>query len=147
MVLGHGHIRIRLQADATASALGVSADALSSDLLAFERPFALRRRGVETRIVAGETEPQPDPVLVRTLAEARAWATSLRAGTTLAEIASSTGRSEPYIRSRIPLAFLAPRLRTAILDGRQPADLSVARLLREGIPTGWGDQARVFGDL
>ena len=95
--------------------------------------------------MAGETEPLPDPVLVRTLAEARAWATSLRAGTTLAEIAASTGRSEPYIRTRIPLAFLAPRLQAAILDGRQPPDLSVAGLLREGIPMGWDDQARLFG--
>lgn len=142
--LGKGHIRIRLHADATARTLGVASDALSPDLLTVNRPFALRRRGVETRIVAGEIEPQPDPVLVRTLAEARAWARSLRAGTTLAEIAASTGRSEPYIRTRIPLAFLAPRLQAAVLDGRHPADLSVARLLRDGIPMGWDDQARLF---
>ncbi len=144
--LGQGQIRIQMDARATANALGLAPDALSPDLLAFERPFALRRRGVETRIVAGETEPQPDPVLVRTLAEARVWATSLRAGTTLSEIAASTGRSEPYIRTRISLAFLAPRLQAAILDGRQPPDLSVARLLREGIPMAWAEQARLFGN-
>lgn len=147
IAFGRGQIGFRLHADATAKALGVTADALSADVLAFDRPFALRRRGVETRIVAGEMKPQPDPIPVRTLAEARGWAKSLRAGTTLSEIAASTGRSEPYIRTRIPLAFLAPRLQAAILAGKHPADLSVARLLRDDIPMGWNDQARLFEEL
>lgn len=86
--------------------------------------FAVRRRGVETRIIAGETSPAPDEVLQRTLAEAHLWARALRAGTSLTEVARETGRSEPYIRTRIPLAFLAPKIQAAILDGRQPADLS-----------------------
>ena len=147
VVLGHGHIRIRLQADATAKSLGETTDALSPDLLGFSRSLALRRRGVETRIVAGETEQKLDPVLVRTLAEARAWAKALRAGTSLTEIAASIGRSEPFISARIPLAFLAPCLQAAILEGRQAPDLSVARLLREGIPMRWDDQARQFGQV
>ncbi len=66
------------------------------------------------------------------------------AGKSLAEIAVSTVRSEPYIRTRIPFAFLAPRLQATILDGHQPPDLSVARLLREGIPADWTLQLRLF---
>ena len=46
--------------------------------------------------------PAPDPLLIRTLAEAHVWARSLRAGKSLTEIASATGQSEPYIRTRIP---------------------------------------------
>jgi site-specific DNA recombinase len=68
----------------------------------------------------------------------------LRAGTLLTEIARQTGRSEPYIRTRIPLAFLAPTLQAAILDGRQPVQLSVAQLIRDDIPMGWDEQARLF---
>ena len=83
-------------------------------------------------------------MLQRTLAEAHLWARDLRAGTSLIEIARKTGRSEPYIRTRIPLAFLAPKLQAAILDGRQPVDLSVARLIRDGIPMDWAEQARMF---
>ena len=88
--------------------------------------------------------PAPDQVLQRTLAEAHLWARALRRGTSLTEIARETGRSEPYIRTRIPLAFLAPKLQAAILDGRQPVHLSVAQLIRADIPMGWNEQARLF---
>ena len=84
-------------------------------------------------------------MLQRTLAEAHLWARALRAGKSLIEIAQDTGRSEPYIRTRIPLAFLAPKLQAAILDGRQPADFSVAKLIRDDIPMDWETQARMFG--
>jgi len=142
--LAQGHLRLDLEPAVVASALGTSNDALTPDLLTLSQGFALRRRGIETRIIAGETLPTPDPVLQRTLAEAHAWARTLRGGTSLTEIARKTGRSEPYIRTRIPLAFLAPRIQAAILDGHQPADLSVARLLRDGIPMDWTEQARLF---
>jgi site-specific DNA recombinase len=97
--------------------------------------------------VAGETEPQPDAVLIQALVQARGWARSLRTGTSIAEIATALGCSEPYISARIPLAFLAPRLQTAILQGWQLPDLSVARLLREGIPMDWAEQVRRFGGV
>ena len=127
-----------------AAALEVPVAALSDRHLRFSCAFALRRRGVETRIIAGETIPAPDEVLQRTLAEAHLWARALRRGTSLTEIARETGRSEPYIRTRIPLAFLAPKLQAAILDGRQPVHLSVAQLIRADIPMGWNEQARLF---
>ena len=144
VALQQGRIKLQLAAGPISLALCVAPEALAPDLLAFDQSFTLRRRGVETRIIAGEMLPGPDAVLIRTLVDAHAWAKSLRAGTSLSEIAATTGHSEPYIRSRIALAFLAPKLQTAILDGRQPADLSVARLLRDGIPLNWSEQARVF---
>ena len=101
--------------------------------------------GWQAHIIAGEMLPAPDPVLIRTLAQSHGWAKSLRARTMLTDIAAATGHSEPYIRSRIALAFLAPKLQSAILDGRQPADISVARLLRDGIPINWSKQAQLFG--
>ncbi len=142
--LQQGRIGLHLAAGPIALALGVAPEDLAPDLLAIDETFALRRRGVETRFIAGEMLPFPDPVLIRTLAEAHVWAKSLRAGASLSEITTSTGHSEPYIRSRIALAFLAPKLQAAILDGRQPADISVARLLRDGIPMDWSEQAQLF---
>ncbi len=136
---------LRLDAAALAAALQVSVEALSSEVTGITEPFSLRPRGIETKIIAGETVPAPDPVLQRSLAEAHLWAKALRAGKSLIEIARRTGRSEPYVRNRIPLAFLAPHLQAAILDGRQPADFSVAKLVRDGIPTDWKEQARMFG--
>lgn len=144
-VVSPGQLRLQLAPATLAAALDVPVATLSSSLLAVTHPFALRRRGVETRIVAGDRVPVPDPVLQRTLVEAHAWAAALRAGRALSEIAAATGHSEPYIRTRIPLAFLAPGLQAVLLDGRQPVELSVARLLRDGIPMDWDAQARMFG--
>ncbi len=143
--LAPGQLQLQLDPAVISAALRFPAVALSDRILSFSCPFALRRRGVETRIIAGDTHPADDAVLQRTLAEAHLWVRALRSGTALTEIARETVRSEPYIRTRIPLAFLAPRLQAAILDGRQPVDLSVAQLLRDGIPMDWDDQARLFG--
>lgn len=142
--LAQGQLQLDLDPVAMAAALDVTAAALSGQLLNVTTAFALRRRGVGTRIIAGETIPARDEVLQRTLAEAHLWARALRVGTSLIEIARQTGRSEPYIRTRIPLAFLAPKVQAAILDGRQPADLSVAQLIRDGIPMDWREQAQLF---
>lgn len=142
--LAPGRLDLTLGAAMIAASLEVPVAALSDTITRISSAFALRRRGVETRIIAGETLAAPDEVLRRTLAEAHLWAKALRAGTSLTEIARQTGRSEPYIRTRIPLAFLAPKLQAAILDGRQPAYLSVAQLIREDIPMDWTEQARRF---
>ncbi len=143
--LGRDQVEIHLTARKIATALGVAADDLDPDLLRFTRPFCLRRRGAETRIVAGDLVPAPDPVLIRVLAEARSWAKALRSGTSLTDLASRAGHSEPYLRARLSLAFLSPRLQAAILDGRHRPDLSVARLIRDGIPSDWTEQERCFG--
>ncbi len=143
--LGRDQVEIHLTARKIATALGVTADDLDPDLLRFSRPFCLRRRGAETRIVAGDLVPAPDPVLIRVLAAARSWAKALRSGTSLTNLASRAGHSEPYLRARLSLAFLSPRLQAAILDGRHRPDLSVARLIRDGIPSDWAEQERRFG--
>ena len=50
------------------------------------------------------------------------------------------------IRARrlLRLAFLAPDLQRAILEGRQPSDLTLARLLDSDIPLLWSEQRRFF---
>jgi len=49
------------------------------------------------------------------------------------------------IRIRAQLAFLSPRIQAAILDGSQPPDLSLERIVRTGVPLDWSEQERVFG--
>lgn len=132
-----------------ATALACLVDLLPSDLAAevvqFTAPFALARRGIEMRIVAGQTEAAPDDTLIRVLADARSWARALQSGTSLNELVRISGYSEPYLRARLPLAFLAPKLQQMILEGRQPPDLTVARFVRERIPLDWAEQERLFG--
>jgi hypothetical protein len=49
------------------------------------------------------------------------------------------------IRIRAQLAFLSPRIQAAILNGSQPPDLSLERIVRTGAPLDWSEQERVFG--
>jgi len=46
----------------------------------------------------------------------------------------------------MPIAFLAPDITEAILDGRQPTELSAARLKRmRDLPLDWQQQRRYLG--
>ena len=46
----------------------------------------------------------------------------------------------------IPLAFLAPDIVEAIIEGRQPVELTAARLKRmRHLPASWAEQRRFLG--
>jgi hypothetical protein len=46
----------------------------------------------------------------------------------------------------LPLAFLAPDIAEAILDGRQPPELTASRLKRlRNLPLNWEQQRRYLG--
>jgi hypothetical protein len=49
-----------------------------------------------------------------------------------------------YVARVLECAYLAPDSLEAILDGRQPANLSFDRLTR-GLPVDWNSQRRVLG--
>ena len=139
-----GKISIELDRKVLAEKLGRPPEDLSAEALAITAPFQLRRRGVETRIVVGQCERSPDAVLLRILAKAHLWVGELRSGKSLKEIARSNGHSASYVRLRAQLAFLSPRIQAAILEGTQPVDLSVARIVRKGVPMDWAAQAQIF---
>jgi site-specific DNA recombinase len=52
--------------------------------------------------------------------------------------------SDAHVRRILRLAYLAPDIVEAIVEGRQPLSLTVKRLLR-GIPLAWPDQRATFG--
>jgi hypothetical protein len=95
--------------------------------------------------VVGDREPNPDRTLLRALAKAHDWVADLRKGKPLGDIAASTGHSESYIRTRAQLAYLAPTIQGAIFEGRQPADLTLERIIRKPVPLDWDMQARLYG--
>ena len=118
---------------------------LALAFLSIQAPFQMRRRGVETRIAAGQMSPRPDPTLLRILAQAHLWMDQLKIGTPLAEVARDAGHSDSYVRTRAPLASLAPSIQSAILAGTHPPDLTLARIVRTGVPLDWDAQAKLFG--
>ena len=144
-VLGPGEIDIEIDRAALAGRLGVNADDISPTILKFSIPFELKRRGVETRIIAGEWTPEPDRALVTMLAKAHHWVSQMKSGTSAATIAKRENTSAAYVRTRSNLAFLSPRIQDAILAGSQPADLSLERIRRSGIPLDWDEQEHKFG--
>ena len=88
----------------------------------------------------------------RSLVKAIVWARGLRQrlereGVSLDELARQEGCSRPYASSMIKLAYLAPGITQAILDGTQPVSLTLADLMKRDIPVGWTDQRRAFGFL
>ncbi|MBN9488999.1 MAG: recombinase family protein [Alphaproteobacteria bacterium] len=88
----------------------------------------------------------------RSLVKAIAWARDLRQRlerecTSLDELARQEGCSRPYVSSMIKLAYLAPSITQAILDGTQPTSMTLADLMKRDIPVSWTDQRRAFGFL
>lgn len=95
--------------------------------------------------MAGSAHPAPDPKLIGALAKAHRWAVEMRQGVSLAVIAASEGTSESYLSSRTRLTFLSPAILSAILEGTQPAQLTLERIVRSGVPLDWQEQAELLG--
>jgi hypothetical protein len=90
--------------------------------------------------------PCPNRVLIKALVKACAWKQQLTAGraASIRAIAADEGVTERYVARLLKLAFLAPDIVEAILEGWQPADLELQRLLPD-IPLAWEEQRRRFG--
>ena len=118
---------------------------IDPSVLKIKAPFELRRRGIEGKIVTGDHEPEPDRTMQRALARAHIWTADLRRGKSLDGIAAATSHSDSYVRTRAQLAFLAPAIQKAILDGRQPPELTLEQIIRKPIPLDWNVQAQIYG--
>ena len=128
-----------------AETLRFPAEALSPDLIHVSAPVHLRRRGVEAKLVIGTPNPDPDPVLLKTLALAHRWTSAVRKGRPLSEVASDAGHHDAFIRTRGPLAFLSPKIQVAIRDGTLAPEVTLRRMMRLQIPLDWQEQERMYG--
>jgi hypothetical protein len=63
----------------------------------------------------------------------------------LTEIARQEKHADAYVRLRAQLAYLSPKIQAAILNGTQPPDLSVKKIIRIGIALDWNEQERQLG--
>jgi DNA invertase Pin-like site-specific DNA recombinase len=126
-----------------------SAVELGDGTFMIDRPMAIKRRGVESRMVInGLSNRDPDPSLVDLIARAHLYLKHLTDGSvsSIAELATQLSVHRADISRILPLAFLSPKITEAILTGRQPADLTARALSRlVDIPTAWTDQAKALG--
>jgi hypothetical protein len=115
-------------------------------------PVRLRRAGREIRMVIDGTDPfaaaKPDARLIRLLLRARRFSATLAhsEGVPFAGLAQREGVSRSYFTRLVRLSYLAPDITQAILDGRQPPDLTAEKLLAHSrLPLAWDDQRTVLG--
>jgi DNA invertase Pin-like site-specific DNA recombinase len=94
-----------------------------------------------TPIKAGRRE-----ALLIAIVKARQWIDDLAHGraASFAVIARREGKAERHIRLLAPLAFVSPRIVSALLDGTAPADLTLTKLAR-ALPYCWAEQERRVG--
>jgi site-specific DNA recombinase len=112
---------------------------------------SVKRRGVETRLVLRDTQQNAarcDPALIKAIARGRAWFEELASGRarSLRDLAKRNGVSRRYIRRLVGLACLSPQLVEAILQGRQPVELTVTRLSEFDLPLDWAEQNRLLAN-
>lgn len=145
LAISPGNMVLHTNRGALAHRLDVHADVLNPDVMSIQLGFQRRRRGAETRLVTGTIAPQADLVLQHNLARAHRWAKRLRKGESLSQIAKAENCSDSLIRSRVALAFLAPDLLRAILDGTAPSHLATNLIVRTTLPHDWQEQAKALG--
>jgi hypothetical protein len=115
-------------------------------------PLAIRRRPGRKTIVspAGASSAdrcivsrRADPAMVKAVARAFRWKRMLETGryASVSEIATAEKIDRGYVGSILRLTLLAPDIIEGILDGRQPEDLGLPRLL-EPFPLEWSEQRR-----
>jgi hypothetical protein len=89
----------------------------------------------------------PDAALIKAIVRAHQWFEMLKNRTveSITEIAKAEGLPRTYVSSVIPFALLAPDITSAVLEGTQPIDLSLDRLINAKLPLDWAEQRSVLG--
>src|SRR5437660_1483811 len=100
------------------------------------------------RVPAHNTPMTPSrrDTLLIAIAKVRSWLDELTNGRlgSFTVLARREGKVERHIRLLLPLAFLSPRIVSALLDGTAPAGLTITALAR-GLPWSWAEQERRLG--
>jgi DNA invertase Pin-like site-specific DNA recombinase len=128
-----------------------ASEAASDSAVELTAVVAFTRRGAETKLVLpGLAQPKHssrcDPALIKAIARGRTWFEELATGhaRSLQELAKRDGISRRYIRRLVGLAFLSPQLVEAILQGRQPVELTATRLTELDLPLDWTEQHKLL---
>jgi site-specific DNA recombinase len=154
--VGTHQVAIHLRPTRLAALLDGAATALPSvteeEIQSLSIPVRLRRSGRAIRMLIEGTDPfataKPDARLVKLLIRARRFNATLVGsdGVPFAALAKQQGVSPSYFTRLVRLSYLAPDITQAILDGRQPRDLTAAKLLDHSrLPLAWHDQRTVLG--
>ena len=148
--LGHLVKRVTVHPDSveiilTDAGRSLFAEARSTGSLRIATVMKAGRGG--RRLVPSASTARIDRSLVKAVALARDLRWRLEHGKSLNELAHEDRCTRPYVSSLIRLAYLAPDITRAIVNGTQPAQLTLADLMSRDIPLDWAEQRRSFGFL
>ena len=147
------HIAVKLDRSGIAQAFGIQHLVLSDDSLTITIPAIRVRRGHQQRlIIPGKDDPSRQPArrdekLIALVAEAFAARRLVedRTGMSLAAIAAGQGKCRTRMGRMLRLSCLAPDIVTTIVEGRQPAALTVQSLSQIDLPLDWQAQRNALG--
>jgi hypothetical protein len=93
-----------------------------------------------------EPRTRIDNTMVKALARAFRWRKLLETGVyvTVEEIAAAEKINTSYVSRILRMTLLAPEIVEMIIDGRQPPNLTMAKLMKP-FPVEWKDQSRLLG--
>ena len=126
-------------------------DRKPADVLTLRVPACLKRSGREMRMIVEDPNDQApaDPSLLRIVARAYDIQNRLNQNPQLSvhEIAREERITAAYIYTLLRLRWLAPDITTAIVNGRQPHQLSAKSLMRKAsrLPADWAEQRTLLG--
>ena len=121
------------------------------DTITIHVPFRVVKRGGRKEMVLPEGAAQarkPDNTLVKALARAFRWKGMLESGefASISELAEKEGIAFTYMARLMRLSLLSPELVDAVMDGHQPANITLANLM-DPFPADWKEQHRLWSDV
>ncbi|MBU3030625.1 hypothetical protein KNW02_10910 [Paracoccus sp. XHP0099] len=121
------------------------------DTMTIHVPFRVVKRGGRKEMVLPEGAAQarkPDNTLVKALARAFRWKRMLESGefASISELAEKEGIAFTYMARLMRLSLLSPELVDAVMDGHQPAHITLANLM-DPFPADWKEQHRLWSDV
>ena len=144
VVISHATIRIHLSEVADGS------DGARILTLPWTRPSPYRKREIIQGANDAKAHGRPMPanaraILIEALGDAHRWLGELLCDSrlTLESLASREDKSERSIRMTLSLAFLAPEIVKAAVEGRLPRGFGLKRLV--DLPMAWPHQWRTLG--
>ena len=139
---------VRLKSDTEDEASGHPDDRLLT--IAWQKPPSKRRRQILLPSTKSRSEVRPQHFerraqLVSAIAKGRQWLDDVVSGrmTNVAELCARENCSVRQVNMTISLAFLAPNLVKAAIEGRLPRGIGIERL--RDLPSEWSRQFEVLG--
>ena len=121
------------------------------DTVTIHVPFRLAKRGGRKEMMlpdGAEPTRKPDNTLVKALARAFRWKRMLESGefASISELAEKEGIAFTYMARLMRLSLLSPELVDAVMDGHQPANITLANLM-DPFPADWKEQHALWSDV